>query len=138
MFSVIDNEYILATYYTVMKKLWEDTLKQLELNLSSQHFTTWIKPLKLIKIDQGDVFLEVPNRFILDWVKENCMKDKTNMELTADTSFLAHNILDSLAFLKLVTHLEETYSISIDEDDMSPDNFESATTVAALVDQLKS
>lgn len=75
---------------------------------------------------------------VIEWVKENCMKDKANMELTADTSFLAHNILDSLAFLKLVSHLEERYEISIDEDDMSPDNFESATTVAALVDQLKS
>jgi len=54
-----------------MSKLWEDTLTHLELNLSSQHFSTWIKPLKLVKIEQDMVYLEVPNRFVLDWVKEN-------------------------------------------------------------------
>jgi len=54
-----------------MSKLWDDTLVHLELNLSPQHFTTWIKPLKLVKIEQDMVYLEVPNRFVLDWVKEN-------------------------------------------------------------------
>jgi chromosomal replication initiator protein len=57
-----------------MSKLWEDTLSHLELNLSSQHFSTWIKPLKLIKIEQDMVYLEVPNRFVLDWVKDNYSK----------------------------------------------------------------
>jgi chromosomal replication initiator protein len=57
-----------------MSKLWEDTLTHLELNLSSQHFSTWIKPLKLVKIEQDMVYLEVPNRFVLDWVKDNYSK----------------------------------------------------------------
>ncbi len=57
-----------------MSKLWEDTLTHLELNLSSQHFSTWIKPLKLVKVEQGMVYLEVPNRFVLDWVKDNYSK----------------------------------------------------------------
>jgi len=57
-----------------MSKLWDDTLAHLELNLSPQHFTTWIKPLKLVKIEQDMVYLEVPNRFVLDWVKENYSK----------------------------------------------------------------
>ncbi len=54
-----------------MNKLWQDTLSQLESNLNPQHFNTWIKPLKLVKIEQGNVILEVPNRFILDWVRDN-------------------------------------------------------------------
>jgi chromosomal replication initiator protein len=54
-----------------MNKLWQDTLSQLELNLNPQHYNTWIKPLKLIKIEQDIIVLEVPNRFILDWVKDN-------------------------------------------------------------------
>ena len=57
-----------------MSKLWDDTLSHLELNLSPQHFSTWIKPLKLVKIEQDMVYLEVPNRFVLDWVKENYSK----------------------------------------------------------------
>ncbi len=68
-----------------MSKLWDDTLAHLELNLSPQHFATWIKPLKLVKIEQDLVYLEVPNRFVLDWVKENYSKliQKILSELSA-------------------------------------------------------
>lgn len=54
-----------------MNKLWKDTLSQLELNLNHQHFSTWIKPLKFVKAEQDVIVLEVPNRFVLDWVKDN-------------------------------------------------------------------
>ncbi len=57
-----------------MSKLWDDTLAHLKLNLSPQHYSTWIKPLRLVKIEQDMVYLEVPNRFVLDWVKENYSK----------------------------------------------------------------
>ncbi len=52
-------------------KLWKDTLEKLEQTLSPQHFSTWIKPLKLVSINQDLVIIEVPNRFVLDWVREN-------------------------------------------------------------------
>lgn len=74
---------------------------------------------------------------VLEWVKTNCLKDKPNLVLNADTSFLSNNVLDSLSFLHLVTFLEQQFSVKVDEDDMSPDNFESATTVAALVERLR-
>lgn len=77
-----------------MSKLWDDTLAHLELNLSPQHFATWIKPLKLVKIEQDMVYLEVPNRFVLDWVKENYGKliQKILAELSAVSYRLQFNI----------------------------------------------
>ena len=54
-----------------VNKLWQDTLSQLESNLNPQHFNTWIKPLKLVKLEKDLIILEVPNRFILDWIKDN-------------------------------------------------------------------
>ena len=77
-----------------MSKLWDDTLEHLELNLSPQHFSTWIKPLKLVKIEQDMVYLEVPNRFVLDWVKENYSKliQKILSELSAVTYRLQFNV----------------------------------------------
>ncbi len=77
-----------------MSKLWEDTLTQLELKLSPQHFSTWVKPLKLVKIEQDVVHLEVPNRFVLDWVKENYSKLIKNIlsELSAVTYRLHFSI----------------------------------------------
>lgn len=77
-----------------MSKLWDDTLTHLELNLSPQHFSTWIKPLKLVKIEQDMVYLEVPNRFVLDWVKDNYSKliQKILSELSAVTYRLQFTI----------------------------------------------
>lgn len=57
-----------------MSKLWQDTLAQLETMLSPQHFATWIKPLRLVRIDRDLVILEVQNRFVLDWVRDNYAK----------------------------------------------------------------
>lgn len=57
-----------------INKLWRDALVQLEANLSPQHFTTWIKPLRLVSIERDLVVLEVPNRFVLDWVRDNYAK----------------------------------------------------------------
>jgi chromosomal replication initiator protein len=57
-----------------MSKLWQDALVQLEANLNPQHFATWIKPLRLVTIDRDLVVLEVPNRFVLDWVRDNYAK----------------------------------------------------------------
>lgn len=74
---------------------------------------------------------------VLDWVRSNCLKDQPGLTLNADTSFLANNVLDSLSFLHLVTFLEQQYGIKIDEDDMSPDNFENAQTVAGLVERMR-
>ena len=91
-----------------MSKLWDDTLAHLELNLSPQHFSTWIKPLKLVKIEQDMVYLEVPNRFVLDWVKENYSKliQKNLSDLSA-VSYRLHFDVSNQATEKLprTTHV---------------------------------
>ncbi|OHB27771.1 MAG: chromosomal replication initiation protein DnaA [Desulfuromonadaceae bacterium GWC2_58_13] len=52
-------------------RLWQETLSQLEKKLSPQNFSTWIKPIKFCGQIKDIVNLEVPNRFILDWLREN-------------------------------------------------------------------
>jgi len=54
-----------------MNKLWKDALLHLENQLSAQHYSTWIKPIRLQSINKDIVNLEVPNRFVLDWVRDN-------------------------------------------------------------------
>lgn len=77
-----------------MSKLWEDTLVQLELNLSPQHFTTWIKPLKFVKTEQDQIYFDVPNRFVLDWVRENYAKliQKIISDISAVTYCINFNV----------------------------------------------
>jgi len=50
--------------------LWGACLKELERNISSQQFFTWISPLQAEE-SNGELKLLAPNRFVLDWVKDN-------------------------------------------------------------------
>ena len=54
-----------------MNRLWRETLGHLEQVLNPQHFSTWIKPIRCVSVDKDIVKLEVPNRFILDWIREH-------------------------------------------------------------------
>jgi chromosomal replication initiator protein len=42
--------------------------------LNPQHFSTWIKPLRFISVEKDVILLEVPNRFVRDWVRDHYMQ----------------------------------------------------------------
>lgn len=50
-----------------------------------------------------------------------------------DESLLESGVLDSMTMVDLIAHLEQTYAISVDEDDMIPENFDSVDAIAAYV-----
>ena len=81
-----------------MNKLWQDTLEQLESNLNPQHFNTWIKPLKLVKLDQDIIVIEVPNRFILDWIRDNYAR--LIKDILADLSAVNYSLQFEVAGLE--------------------------------------
>lgn len=50
-------------------QIWQQCLKQLEIEMDSQGFNTWIVPLQALeKNDKLDIF--APNQFVFDWVKD--------------------------------------------------------------------
>jgi chromosomal replication initiator protein len=50
--------------------LWPVCLQRLEQELSDQQLNTWIRPLQVTE-DSQFITLLAPNRFVLDWVKQN-------------------------------------------------------------------
>ncbi len=50
--------------------LWPNCLQKLEQELSDQQLNTWIRPLQ-VKEEDKLITLMAPNRFVLDWVKQN-------------------------------------------------------------------
>jgi acyl carrier protein len=48
-----------------------------------------------------------------------------------DTDLFGQGLVDSLGLMRLVGHLEEQYRLSIADDDLVPDNFE---TIARLIE----
>ena len=68
--------------------LWTNCLQRLEKELSDQQLNTWIRPLQ-VREDNHQLTLLAPNRFVLDWVKQN-FRDKIEtilLEVSRDDDF---------------------------------------------------
>src|SRR5689334_1954099 len=52
-----------------MENFWQTCSAQLELELTPQQYTAWIKPLVALDFEDGKLRIAAPNRFKLDWVK---------------------------------------------------------------------
>ena len=50
-------------------------------------------------------------------------------------SLLESGIIDSLRILKLVSFIEETFEITVLDDELIPENFESITSICSLVEE---
>ena len=55
-------------------KAWEEFLRQQETELGSAAFERWLKPLRLIRFDAGNVHLEAGDSFQVMWFEEHLRK----------------------------------------------------------------
>ncbi len=53
-----------------MDEFWQKCLEYFKRELSSQQFSTWIKPLSIKKNPDNSLCISAPNRFVMQWVKE--------------------------------------------------------------------
>lgn len=58
-------------------------------------------------------------------------------DIAEDESLIHSGLLDSMAIMKLIAFLEETYTISITDEDMIMENFDSIQTMMNLVNKQK-
>jgi chromosomal replication initiator protein len=56
----------------VQASVWNRCVSQLRSDLSEQQFNTWIRPLQAIE-EELTLRLLAPNRFVVDWINQNCM-----------------------------------------------------------------
>lgn len=54
-----------------MESVWDKTTKIIQDKLSKQNFDTWIKPIKIVAMEDKCVQLAVPNKFFKDWLLDN-------------------------------------------------------------------
>jgi chromosomal replication initiator protein len=50
------------------KKLWENALAEIELTVSKANFNMWFKDTRIVRFEDGLVYLSVPNVFVKDWL----------------------------------------------------------------------
>lgn len=60
---------------------------------------------------------------------------RPEFDFTESADFIEDGMLDSFDIVTLVTELEESFSISIDGEDITPENFASVETIINLVNK---
>jgi acyl carrier protein len=71
-------------------------------------------------------------RALLAFIKEE-RADKIRCELLSDTDLLDEGVLDSLFLMQLIAFIEVEFNITLDPDDVIPENFESVDRIGAIV-----
>ena len=56
-------------------------------------------------------------------------------DLADDYRLIERGVIDSLGIHQLVTFLESTYDIEIDDEDLVPENFETLAAIVGMVDR---
>lgn len=67
------------------------------------------------------------------FINENFIMGAKSVAFADSDSFMDSHLIDSTGFLELVTWLEETFGIKVEDAEMVPENLDSLDFVAAYV-----
>ena len=67
------------------------------------------------------------------FIEENFLMDSRGPELADTDSFMGRHIVDSTGFLELVMFIEDTWDVTVEDDDMVPDNLDSLDALQAYL-----
>lgn len=80
-----------------MEAFWGKTVNLIQEKISRQNFDTWIKPMKIIAMEDKHVQLAVPNKFFKDWLLDNysstikqSLKDAAGIDVDIEFVLLKH------------------------------------------------
>ena len=72
---------------------------------------------------------------IKGFIFENFIIDDDATQLDNNQSFLETGIIDSTGILELVSFIEEHYSITVEDEDLIPDNLDSVNNVVNFINR---
>ncbi len=67
------------------------------------------------------------------FIFENFLFDEKDDALQNDTSFLEQGIIDSTGVLELVEWLEEEFDMTVDDEELIPENLDSVNLLSAYI-----
>lgn len=72
-------------------------------------------------------------QLVRNYILDNFLMGARGAALGDADSFMEQHVLDSTGFLELITFLEETYAIKVEDEEMVPENLDSLNNVEAFV-----
>jgi acyl carrier protein len=71
------------------------------------------------------------------FITRSLLKGKAR-EVGDDESLIGSGILDSVSWLQLVSHIEKHYRLTVEDDELSPDKFDTIRAIADFIAQKQS
>ena len=68
-----------------------------------------------------------------DFVLNEIMRGEDAGQLDNEDNLIDSGVLDSMAMMQMVTHLEKTYAIKVETDDLVPETFQSIKALSDFV-----
>lgn len=78
------------------------------------------------------------NEVIRDFITNEMLHGSLTAPLRDEDQLVESGIIDSLGVMTLLSFLDEKFSIQVSGDDLIPENFESVSAIAALVERQQS
>ena len=72
---------------------------------------------------------------VRQFVLENYLLTREDSSLSDADSLTGRGILDSTGALELVMHLEERYGVTVQDEELHPDNLDSIDRIAAFIER---
>jgi len=73
------------------------------------------------------------NAKIREYIAKNLLFSDNGFAYDDDDSFLEEGIVDSLGIMELVMFVEETFKVTIEDHEITPDNFDSVNRLAQYI-----
>jgi acyl carrier protein len=70
---------------------------------------------------------------IKQYLAENFMFSDDGYQLSDSASFLEEGVVDSTGVLELVMFVEETFDVTVEDDEIVPENFDSVAQLAEYI-----
>ena len=81
--------------------------------------------------------MEEAREKIRKYILENFMFTDDETALSNDDSFLEKGIVDSTGMLELIAFIGDEFQITLEDDELIPDNLDSVNRVAAFIQRKK-
>lgn len=72
---------------------------------------------------------------VKQFILTNYLFTNDESKLNDTDSLMQNGVVDSTGILELIMHLEETYALKVDDDEMKPENLDSIANIVSFVER---
>jgi len=79
--------------------------------------------------------IESNREVVRNFIRRNLAKKQEHLEISDQDNLILNGIVDSLGLIKIINFLEERFSLKLEDEDITPENFENIDSIMILLEQ---